>query len=199
MGSTRSRRFGTPRCCVPLRGRYSPRFGSAGVVSATYDAGTLHASPGLGPELMFTMSELDECFGAQVQVGGDRGGGGRRPARIRIGRELRYRVSDVRRWQDRPHERPRSPRQPQERAVRESRCTSDAATGGGPSSNLHNRQVDVSRWSCRSIAHRYRVRINETSRCRRLEVRGGPILGFEARCGLLLTMGDRRHRRGGAA
>lgn len=59
---------------------------------------------GLGLEPMLTTSELAEYVGVHVQAIYDLRADGRGPAGIRIGRELRYRISDVRRWLDRLHE-----------------------------------------------------------------------------------------------
>ncbi|MDT0143166.1 helix-turn-helix domain-containing protein [Microbacterium sp. PRC9] len=59
---------------------------------------------GLGLEPMLTTSELAEYLGVHVQAIYDLRADGRGPAGIRVGRELRYRVSDVRNWLDRLHE-----------------------------------------------------------------------------------------------
>lgn len=59
---------------------------------------------GLGLEPMLTTSELAEYLGLHVQAIYDLRADGRGPAGIRVGRELRYRISDVRSWLDRLHE-----------------------------------------------------------------------------------------------
>lgn len=59
---------------------------------------------GLGLEPMLTTSELAEYLGVHVQAIYDLRADGRGPAGIRVGRELRYRISDVRGWLDRLHE-----------------------------------------------------------------------------------------------
>ena len=59
---------------------------------------------GLGLEPMLTTSELAEYLGVHVQAIYDLRADGRGPAGIRVGRELRYRISDVKRWLDRLHE-----------------------------------------------------------------------------------------------
>ena len=58
----------------------------------------------LGLERMLTTRELAEYLGVKVQAIYDLRADGRGPAGIPIGRELRYRVSDVRGWLDRMHE-----------------------------------------------------------------------------------------------
>ena len=58
----------------------------------------------LGLERMLTTSELADYLGVKVQAIYDLRADGRGPAGIPIGRELRYRVSDVRGWLDRMHE-----------------------------------------------------------------------------------------------
>ena len=60
---------------------------------------------GLGLEPMLTTSELAEYLGVHVQAIYDLRADGRGPTGIRVGRQLRYRISDVRRWLDRLHER----------------------------------------------------------------------------------------------
>ena len=59
---------------------------------------------GLGLEPVLTTSELAEYVGVQVQAIYDLRTDGRGPSGIRVGREIRYRVSDVRRWLDSLHE-----------------------------------------------------------------------------------------------
>jgi excisionase family DNA binding protein len=59
---------------------------------------------GLGLEPMLTTSELAEYLGVQAQAIYDLRADGRGPSGIRVGRELRYRICDVRRWLDRLHE-----------------------------------------------------------------------------------------------
>ena len=59
---------------------------------------------GLGLEPVLTTSELAEYLGVQVQAIYDLCTDGRGPSGIRVGREIRYRVSDVRRWLDGLHE-----------------------------------------------------------------------------------------------
>ncbi|WP_411719862.1 helix-turn-helix transcriptional regulator [Mycetocola sp.] len=59
---------------------------------------------GLGLEPVLTTSELADYLGVQVQAIYDLRTDGRGPAGIRVGREIRYRVSDVLRWLDRLHE-----------------------------------------------------------------------------------------------
>ena len=59
---------------------------------------------GLGLEPVLTTSELAEYLGVQVQAIYDLRTDGRGPSGIRVGREIRYRVSDVRRWLDGLHE-----------------------------------------------------------------------------------------------
>jgi excisionase family DNA binding protein len=55
---------------------------------------------GLGLEPMLTTSELAEYLGVRAQAIYDLRTDGRGPSGIRVGREIRYRVSDVRRWLD---------------------------------------------------------------------------------------------------
>ena len=57
-----------------------------------------------GLEPVLTTSELAEYLGVQVQTIYDLRTDGRGPSGIRVGREIRYRVSDVRRWLERLHE-----------------------------------------------------------------------------------------------
>jgi excisionase family DNA binding protein len=52
---------------------------------------------GLGLEPVLTTSELAEYLGVQAQAIYDLRADGRGPSGIRVGRELRYRISDVRR------------------------------------------------------------------------------------------------------
>lgn len=59
----------------------------------------------LGLERMLTTSELADYLGVGVQAIYDLRLHGRGPAGIRIGRELRYTVSDVKQWLDRLHEK----------------------------------------------------------------------------------------------
>ena len=59
---------------------------------------------GLGLEPVLTTSELAEYVGVQVQAIYDLRTDGRGPSGIRVGREIRYHVSDVRRWLDSLHE-----------------------------------------------------------------------------------------------
>ncbi|TFD63767.1 DNA-binding protein [Cryobacterium sp. Hb1] len=59
---------------------------------------------GLGLEPVLTTSELAEYLGVQVQAIYDLSTDGRGPSGIRVGREIRYRVSDVRQWLDGLHE-----------------------------------------------------------------------------------------------
>ena len=59
---------------------------------------------GLGLEPMLTTSELAEYLGVHVQAIYDLRTDGRGPSGIRVGREIRYRVSDVLRWLDALHE-----------------------------------------------------------------------------------------------
>jgi excisionase family DNA binding protein len=63
---------------------------------------------GLGLEPVLTTSELAEYLGVHVQAIHDLRTDGRGPSGIRVGREIRYRVSDVRRWLDGLHEPQRS-------------------------------------------------------------------------------------------
>jgi excisionase family DNA binding protein len=53
---------------------------------------------------MLTTSELAEYLGVQAQAIYDLRADGRGPSGIRVGREIRYRISDVRRWLERMHE-----------------------------------------------------------------------------------------------
>lgn len=59
---------------------------------------------GLGLEPVLTTSELAEYLGVHVQAIYDLRTDGRGPAGIRVGREMRFRVSDVQRWLDDLHE-----------------------------------------------------------------------------------------------
>lgn len=59
---------------------------------------------GLGLEPMLTTSELAEYLGVNVQAIYDLRADGRGPTGVRVGRELRFPVSDVRGWLDRLHE-----------------------------------------------------------------------------------------------
>jgi excisionase family DNA binding protein len=59
---------------------------------------------GLSLEHVLTTSELAEYVGVRVQVIYDLRTDGRGPSGIRVGREIRYRISDVRRWLDSLHE-----------------------------------------------------------------------------------------------
>ncbi|QTX06079.1 helix-turn-helix domain-containing protein [Agromyces archimandritae] len=53
---------------------------------------------------MLTKSELAEYLGVHVQAIYDLRTDGRGPTGMRVGREMRYRVSDVIRWLDSLHE-----------------------------------------------------------------------------------------------
>ncbi len=59
---------------------------------------------GLGLEPVLTTSELAEYLGVHVQAIYDLRTDGRGPSGIRVGREIRYRISDVLRWLDGLHE-----------------------------------------------------------------------------------------------
>jgi excisionase family DNA binding protein len=59
---------------------------------------------GLGLEPVLTTSELAAYLGVHVQAIYDLRTAGRGPSGIRVGREIRYRVSDVRHWLDDLHE-----------------------------------------------------------------------------------------------
>lgn len=59
---------------------------------------------GLGLEPVLTTSELAEYLGLHVQAIYDLRADGRGPSGIRVGREIRYRVSDILRWLDGLHE-----------------------------------------------------------------------------------------------
>jgi excisionase family DNA binding protein len=63
---------------------------------------------GLGLEPVITTSELAEYLGVHVQAIYDLRTDGRGPAGIRVGREIRYRISDVLSWLDGLHEPERS-------------------------------------------------------------------------------------------
>lgn len=58
----------------------------------------------LGLEPMLTTSELAEYLGVNVQAIYDLRADGRGPTGVRVGRELRYRASDVRTWLEGLHE-----------------------------------------------------------------------------------------------
>lgn len=64
---------------------------------------------GLGLEPVLTTSELADYLGVQVQAIYDLRTDGRGPSGIRVGREIRYRISDVLRWLDSLHEPEHSP------------------------------------------------------------------------------------------
>lgn len=59
-----------------------------------------HTFTGLGLEPMLTTSELADYLGVRTQAIYDLRTDGRGPSGIRVGREIRYRVSDVLRWLD---------------------------------------------------------------------------------------------------
>ena len=59
---------------------------------------------GLGLEPVLTTSELAQYLGVHVQAIYDLRTDGRGPSGIRVGREIRYRTSDVLRWLDSLHE-----------------------------------------------------------------------------------------------
>ena len=59
---------------------------------------------GLGLEPVLTTSELAEYLGVHVQAIYDLRADGRGPSGMRVGREIRYRVSDVVGWLDGLHE-----------------------------------------------------------------------------------------------
>ena len=59
---------------------------------------------GLGLEPVLTTSELAEYLGVHVQAMYDLRTDGRGPAGIRVGREIRFRISDVLRWLEGMHE-----------------------------------------------------------------------------------------------
>ena len=59
---------------------------------------------GLGLEPVLTTSELAEYLGVHVQAIYDLRADGRGPSGFRVGREIRFRVSDVTRWLDGLHE-----------------------------------------------------------------------------------------------
>ena len=58
----------------------------------------------LGLDPVLTPSELAEYLGLQPQAIYDMRTDGRGPSGIRVGREIRYRVSDIRQWLDGLHE-----------------------------------------------------------------------------------------------
>jgi excisionase family DNA binding protein len=64
---------------------------------------------GLGMEPVLTTSELAEYLGVHVQAIYDLRTDGRGPAGIRVGREIRFRISDVLRWLYGLHEPDRAP------------------------------------------------------------------------------------------
>ena len=66
---------------------------------------------GLGLEPVLTTSELAEYLGVNVQAIYDLRNDGRGPSGFRVGREIRYRVSDVLGWLDGLHEPARSLRE----------------------------------------------------------------------------------------
>jgi excisionase family DNA binding protein len=68
---------------------------------------------GLGLEPVLTTSELAEYLGVTVQAIYDLRTDGRGPSGIRVGREIRYRVSDILRWLHGLHE-PSSSTRPRE-------------------------------------------------------------------------------------
>ena len=59
---------------------------------------------GLGLEPVLTTSELAEYLGVHVQAIYDLRADGRGPSGFRVGREIRFRVSDVIHWLDALHE-----------------------------------------------------------------------------------------------
>jgi excisionase family DNA binding protein len=59
---------------------------------------------GLGLEPMVTTSELADYLRVDVQAIYDLRSHDRGPKGVRVGRELRFRVSDVKRWLDHLHE-----------------------------------------------------------------------------------------------
>jgi excisionase family DNA binding protein len=63
---------------------------------------------GLGLEPVITTSELAEYLGVHVQAIYDLRTDGRGPTGIRVGREIRYRISDVLSWLEGLHEPERS-------------------------------------------------------------------------------------------
>ena len=75
------------------------RGNGAGAGCEALDAvGETQRLSGLGFEPVLTTSELAEHLGVQVQAIFDLRTNGRGPSGIRVGREIRSRVSDVLRW-----------------------------------------------------------------------------------------------------
>ena len=84
--------------------RCSSRFGSSGFALGHLVGMDRDRLSELGLERMLTTSELAEYLGVKAQAIYDLRADGRGPAGIPIGRELRYPVSDIRRWLDDLHE-----------------------------------------------------------------------------------------------